>query len=113
MDARFASDVRQRLADAGWRIVETPAGASLADLRAAGAPFKGDKYFQVQAAFTDELPVPCAEAAYRGTLLPDSLNQSFATGRALVEQLGGELPKGAGAIVGPAALYVAVLVAHH
>ena len=113
MAERFSPEVRRQLADAGWQVVETPAGATLGDLRAAGAPFKGDKYFQHQSAATDELPVPAAEAAYRGALLPESLSQSFAVACELVERLGSELPAGARAVVGPAALYVAVLVAHH
>jgi hypothetical protein len=110
---RFSDEARARLADAGWRVVDVPFGATLADLRAAGAPFKGDKYFRLQAAATEEQSVPCAEAAYRGALIPGSENQTFAAGSQLVSSVAEELPAGCAAVVGPAALYVAILVVHH
>src|SRR5687767_1997862 len=50
----FAAADAQFLRDAGWVVVQLPAGLTLAGLRAAGAPFKGTRYFSAHAPHTDE-----------------------------------------------------------
>ncbi|HEX2035483.1 MAG TPA: hypothetical protein VHS99_15000 [Chloroflexota bacterium] len=113
MTPRFPPDVHRSLGERGWQVVEVPAAISLAGLRDAGAPFKGTKYFQQQAARTGELPVPEGEVAYRPGLLPESLNQTYERSRALLAAVQAELPPGTRAEIGPAALYVWLFVEHH
>ncbi len=110
---RFTPEARAALEAAGWRILDAPPGLTLAGLRAAGAPFKGTKYFEQQAAGTEELPVDAGEVAYRPGLMPESLNQSFDDGQALLARLQDRLPAGTKVVIGPAALYVWLLVEHH
>ena len=49
MSASFAPETREGLRRQGWRLAVAPAGVTLAGLRAAGAPYKGHKYFAQQA----------------------------------------------------------------
>src|SRR5438552_3275553 len=113
MPAIFDPETRDALLRAGWYVVGAVGGLTLADFRAAGAPFKSDKYFASQAADADDLPIAWGEAAYRGELLPESLNQPYARAEQLIEALQPSLPAGARAVIAPAALYVHLLVEHH
>jgi hypothetical protein len=110
---RFAPETAQALRDQGWRFLDVPPGVTLGGLRAAGAPFKGSKYFDLQAGATTELPVAGGDVAYRPGLLPNSLNRQFEDVAVSVAGLRALLPAGAGATIGPAALYVWLLVEHH
>src|SRR5687768_2985228 len=67
-DARF-------LRDAGWVVVQLPAGLTLAGLRAAGAAFKGTRYFSAHAPHTDERTTVATEVAYQPALLPGAFNR--------------------------------------
>ncbi len=111
--ARFTPQTQEELIGQGWRLLHAPPGLSLARLREAGAPFKGSKYFDQQAAQTAELTVPGGDLAYRPGLLPHSLNQTFDVGTGLVQAMTALLPPGAVATIAPAALYVWLLVEHH
>ena len=113
MSTEFGAQVREQLQRAGWYVLQVPHGTTLAALREAGAPFKSNKYFQAQASGTQEAPVLWNEVAYRGALLPESLNRTYAEAAALVDELRGNLPGGAVPAIGPAALYVWLLVEHH
>ncbi|MGH2351047.1 MAG: hypothetical protein ACRDI2_18945 [Chloroflexota bacterium] len=113
MVIQFAPEVRDPLAREGWRILEAPAGVTLAGLRAADAPFKGSKYFDQQATATVELPVAGGDVAYRPGLLPESLNQPYDRAQELVDGFSTLLPPGAVAAIGPAALYAWLLTEHH
>ncbi|MBI3973739.1 MAG: hypothetical protein HY332_20885 [Chloroflexi bacterium] len=113
MTAHFVPETRPHLIRNGWRLVVAPARLSLAGLRAAGAPFKGTKYFDQQAERTREMPFAGGEVAYRPGLMPDSLNRPYAHAAALVDDLRDRLPAGAHAIIAPAALYVWLLTEHH
>ena len=106
MSGRFDPETRDRLLREGWQVAEAPAGLTLAGLRAAGAPFKGTKYFDQQAARTAEAPVAGGEVAYRPGLMPDSLNQTYDRALELLVELERLLPPGVRATAGPAALYV-------
>jgi hypothetical protein len=112
VSARFAPETREGLLRQGWRLAVAPSGVTLAGLRAAGAPFKGHKYFEQQAQETAELPVQGGELAYRPGLMPGSLNRPFEAAVRLAEGLAALLPPGAVGTVGPAALYVWLLVDH-
>ena len=109
MSAQFRADTKAALLRAGWRLAEAPSGLTLAGLRATGAPFKGSKYFDQQAAHTVKAPPRGGEVAYRPGLLPESLNQPFERAVALLAHLERALPPGATATIGPAALYVWLL----
>ncbi|MDQ3702711.1 MAG: hypothetical protein M3442_17570 [Chloroflexota bacterium] len=109
---RFTTAARDALLEQGWRLLDAPAGITLATLRAAGAPFKGSRYFDAQAARTVELPVPAGDIAYRPGLMPDSLNHTFEQGERLTRALVPLLPHGAEATIAPAALYVWLLQEH-
>jgi len=113
MPAIFDPQTRDALLQAGWHVVTAVGGLTLADFRAAGAPFKSDKYFTSQAADADDLPIAWGEAAYRGELLPKSLNQPYERAEQLVDALQPTLPPGSQAIIAPAALYVHLFVEHH
>jgi hypothetical protein len=110
---RFAAETVAALRAQGWRLLPAPRGVTLAGLRSAGAPFKGTKYFDLQAAETSELPVAGGDVAYRPGLLPDSLNRPFEGAAGGVAALRPLLPAGVEATIGPAALYVWLLVEHH
>ena len=112
MSASFAPETREGLRRQGWRLAVAPAGVTLAGLRAAGAPYKGHKYFAQQARETSEQPVQGGELAYRPGLMPGSLNRPFQEAARLAEGLRARLPPGAVGAVGPAALYVWLLVDH-
>jgi hypothetical protein len=112
VSAGFAPQTREGLLRQGWRLAVAPAGVTLAGLRTAGAPYKGDKYFTQQAQETSELPVQGGEVAYRPGLMPGSLNRPFEAAVRLAEGLKALLPPGAVGKVGPAALYVWLLVDH-
>jgi hypothetical protein len=108
----FAPGTAAALEAQGWRVLGVPAGITLAGLRAAGAPFKGTKYFDRQAAATVEHPVAGGDVAYRPGLMPGSLARSFDAAARLVDDLQPRLPAGTMPIVGAAALYVWLLVEH-
>jgi hypothetical protein len=110
---RFDPRTEAALRAQGWRLAHAPAGITLAGLRAAGAPFKSSKYFDLQAAATAELPVSGGDVAYRPGLLPGSLNEPHAALPGRLAALQPLLPPGAVAAVGPAALYVWLLIDHH
>jgi hypothetical protein len=110
---RFSPQTAAALRAQGWRLATAPTGITLAALRAAGAPFKGNKYFDLQAAATAEVAVEGGDVAYRPGLMPGSLNQPHATIAGQLEALQPLLPAGAAAGVAPAALYVWLLVDHH
>ena len=113
MSRRFDPQTAAALRGQGWRLAHAPSGITLAGMRAAGAPFKGDKYFRLQAAATAERTVEGGDVAYRPGLLPGSLNQPHAAVPALLDRLRPLLPPGAGPLLAPAALYVWLLVDHH
>ena len=108
--AQFASESRAALEQRGWQVAEAPGGLTLAALRDAGAPFKGSKYFDRQAALTEEIAFPGGEVACRSGLIPESLGPTIEEAERLVAQLSPNLPPGTRPIVGPAALYVWLLV---
>jgi len=108
----FAASDRATLADAGWLLVRLPAGLTLAGLRAAGAPFKGTRYFDRHAADTHEQTTIAVDAAYRPALLPGSLGLTYEATEALVEKLTAELPPGLAAAIAPAAAYVWLFERH-
>ncbi len=110
---QFDLSTGEALRRAGWQIVEAPPGLTLAALRAAGAPFKGTRYFDRHAAAAREQPVAGGAVAYRGGLLPATIGRSYAEAERIVAALGAQLPSGARAVIGPAALYVWLLVEHH
>jgi hypothetical protein len=110
---RFGPATEAALRAQGWRLTRAPAGITLAGLRAAGAPFKSSKYFDQQAAATVEAAVAGGDVAYRPGLLPGSLNEPHAALPGRLAALQPLLPPGAVAGVGPAALYVWLLVDHH
>ncbi len=112
MPAIFNPEVRDALARAGWHVITAVGGLNLSDLRTAGAPFKSDKYFATRAADAEDLSIGWSEVGYQGNLLPESLNQPYARAEELVAALQLALPGGARAIIGPAALYVHILVEH-
>lgn len=113
VSADFSPPTLDALRRQGWRLARVPAGVTLAGLRAAGAPFKGDRYFAHQAARTAEQPAPAGDVAYRPGLLPGSLNRSFEAVARLATDLAPRLPPGVLPVIGPAALYVWLLVDHH
>lgn len=113
MPAAFATATRAQLVVAGWRLIEVPAGLTLAGLRAAGAPFKSGKYFSQHALNACEAAFPGGEIAYRPGLMPDSLNQPYGRAQELAAGLVRLLPDGTQATVAPAALYTWLLWEHH
>ena len=96
VSASFAPETREGLRRQGWRLAVAPAGVTLAGLRAAGAPYKGHKYFAQQARETSELPVQGGELAYRPGLMPGSLNRPFQEAARLAEGLSALPPAGRG-----------------
>jgi hypothetical protein len=108
----FEAQTAEALLRDGWRIARAPAGVTLAGLRAEGAPFKGSKYFDVQAGQTLELPVAETELAYRPGLQPGTASQPFEACERLVTRLEGALPPRVVARIAPAALYVWTLWMH-
>jgi hypothetical protein len=112
VSGRFAPETEAALLGQGWRLAHAPAGLTLAGLRAGGAPYKGTRYFDQQAARTDELPVAEGDVAYRPGLMPGSQNETFEAAAQRVAGLVQLLPPGASATIGPAALYVWLLVDH-
>ena len=114
--ARFDDATRRALLDAGWHVAEVDSGASLRDLYAAGAPLKTDRLLREHADLAAGSRVPCAEVAYLDDLVPASLNQTGASGAALLGAMGDRAPLDALGLVpalGSAALYLSLLVAHH
>jgi hypothetical protein len=111
--AVFDPQVRDQLAQSGWTILGAVGGTRLDDLRNDGAPFKSDKYFATRPADAEDPTIEWAEVAYKGELIPWSLNQPYERAQALVEVLEPSLPSGATPIIGPAVLYVHILVQHH
>jgi hypothetical protein len=109
---QFAPAERAALQAAGWQCVRLPGGLTLARLRAAGAPFKGARYFEVQARQAVEYATVDTELAYPLDLLPGSYNLPFAAAEQLVAQLALQLPPGTAATIAPAAAYV-WLLEHH
>jgi hypothetical protein len=105
-DARF-------LRDAGWVIVQLPAGLTLAGLRAAGAPFKGTRYFSAHAPHTDERTTVATEVAHKPALLPGAFNRPFPAAAELVDGMAPHLPTGVAPVIAPAAAYVWLLEHHH
>jgi hypothetical protein len=109
----FSGPTRAALLADGWRIIAAPAGLTLEGMRAAGAPFKGSKYFQSQASQTQAVVFTGGDVAYRPGLLPGSLNRTYQEAEELVAQLRPRMPAGVEPAIGPAALYVWLLVEHH
>jgi hypothetical protein len=109
----FPAGTRAALLATGWHILHAPAGLTLAALRATGAPFKSDRYFERFAAVTDEARVAGGDVAYRPGLMPQSLNQTHQRAEALLGDLQPQLPRGVVARIAPAAVYVWLLVEHH
>jgi hypothetical protein len=112
VSGRFAPETEAALLGQGWRLAHAPAGPTLAGLRAGGAPFKGTRYFEQQAARTEEVAVAGGDVAYRPGLMPGSLNETFEAAAQRVGGLDRLLPPGASATIAPAALYVWLLVDH-
>lgn len=108
----FTAAARQALLGQGWRLRTAPAGLTLVDLRAQGAPFKGSRYFDRQADHTHEVAFAGGEIAYRPGLIPDSLGCTPVEALALLGRLQPLLPPDAVSIVAPAALLVWLLVEH-
>jgi hypothetical protein len=108
----FTKDACDHLASAGWRFATVPAGLTLAGLRAAGAPFKGAKYFDQQANETHELSVEPAVIAYAPGLPAETLNQSFDRCLELFLAPPSELPPHVRPTIQPAALYAWLLWEH-
>ncbi len=108
----FARDAACQLEADGWLLVALPGGLTLAGLRAAGAPFKGTRYFDVHARDTAERTTLPLAAAYKPALLPGTYNLSFDEAAARVAALSDDLPSGAVACIAPAAAYV-WLFQHH
>ncbi len=111
-EAMFSAADRAALAGAGWLVASLPAGLTLAGLRAAGAPFKGDRYFARHAAATREQTTIAVEVAYRPALLPGSLGLTYDDAEALMARLAAELAPALVATIAPAAAYV-WLFEHH
>lgn len=111
--AAFAPDDARLLRDAGWTITRLPAGLTLAGLRAAGAPFKGTRYFSAHAPQTAEKTTVATELAYQPALLPGAFNRSFAEAAELVEGMAPHLPTASAPVIAPAAAYVWLLEQHH
>jgi hypothetical protein len=110
---QFDPTTGEVLRRAGWEIVDAPPGLTLAALRAAGAPFKGTRYFDRHAAATREPPVVGGAVAYRQGLLPATIGRTYTEAERLVASLGAQLPGGVLAVIGPAALYIWLLMEHH
>jgi hypothetical protein len=111
--AAFGLDDARTLAENGWTIVRLPAGLTLAGLRAAGAPFKGGRYFSAHAPHTAERTTVATDLAYKPALLPGAFNRTFADTVALVDDMAPHLPAGVAAVIAPAAAYVWLLELHH
>jgi hypothetical protein len=101
-DAEAAAFLRQ----GGWTTLHIPAGLTLKGLRAAGAPFKGPRYFDSQARDTREHTTVATALAYKPLLLPGSLNQPIAVVQEMLGALTAELPPMLIATLAPAAVYV-------
>lgn len=110
---RFSPVTRAALVEQGWRLGQVPGGLTLSSVRAAGAPFKGDKFFREQAAQAREVLFPASEVAYRPGLMPGSVSRPYGDLGALVTHLERLLPTGAVATVGSAATYAWLLTEHH
>jgi hypothetical protein len=111
--AAFAADDARELRDNGWALVRLPAGLTLAGLRAAGAPFKGGRYFSAHAPHTAERTTVATDLAYKPALLPGAFNRTFADTVALVDGMAPHLPAGVAPVIAPAAAYVWLLAQHH
>jgi hypothetical protein len=109
----FSSETRDLLLSAGWRLLTLPPDLTLLDLKASGAPFKGDKYFIQHHAETAEARFPGGDVAYRPGLMPDSLSRPYADTAGLLQRLQPLLPSGATGVVGSAAAYAWLLVEHY
>jgi hypothetical protein len=108
----FSAAERGALGDAGWLLARLPAGLTLAGLRAEGAPFKGTRYFERQAAATREQTTIATDLAYRPALLPGSLNLTYPATEALVAELTAALAPSLAGTIAPAAAYI-WLFEHH
>jgi hypothetical protein len=97
----------------GWRLAAVPHGLTLAQVRAMGAPFKGEKFFREQAALAREAAFAGGEVAYRSGLMPESAGQPYGELSGLLARLGDLLPHGSRAVVGSAAAYAWLLMDHH
>jgi hypothetical protein len=110
--AAFALAEATLLGEAGWTLVRLPAGLTLARLRAGGAPFKGDRYFEQHARETAERTTVATDLAYKPALLPGSFNRPFDGAAQMMAELSEQLPAGVAATIGPAAAYVWLLEQH-
>ena len=111
MTRRFSEATREALEAQGWRRMELPGGLRLASLRAADAPFKGDKVSG--RAGLEERPLDATEVAYRPGLMPGSPNLPVGEHGALLDELRPRLPVDVTAVIGSAAAYGWLLVEHH
>ncbi|HEY7061771.1 MAG TPA: hypothetical protein VII06_09840 [Chloroflexota bacterium] len=105
----FDAETAAALCESDWTIARLPAGLTLAGLRAAGAPFKGAKYFQAQASGTAERTTVATELAYKPALLPGSFNRPFEAAATMMAEVSALLPPDAAATIAPAAAYVWLL----
>ncbi|HLH21050.1 MAG TPA: hypothetical protein VK066_00890 [Chloroflexota bacterium] len=108
----FAPHDARTLAESGWTLVRLPAGLTLAGLRAAGAPFKGGRYFAAHAPDTVERTTVAIDLAYKAALLPGSFNQPYEAAARMMAELSEHLPASVAATIGPAAAYVWLLEQH-
>ena len=108
----FAPADAGALRDTGWTVVRLPAELTLAGLRAAGAPFKSERYFTAHAPHTVEHTTIATDLAYGSGLLPGSLNQPIEGAERLAAALTATLPAGALATIAPAAAYLWLFEAH-
>lgn len=108
----FSPRTQTTLEASGWNIISLPAGLTLPVLRALGAPFRGDRYFNEFAADVVEAPTVAQSIAYQPGILEGSLNLSYSQAEELVAAFNRTVPDGGRAIIGQAAACVHVLWQH-
>ena len=111
--ASFAAETVAVLSEQGWIVVRLPAGLTLVGLRAGGAPFKSEHYFDRHALTTAERTTFATDLAYKPALLPGSFNRPFAAVLEMMADLAEHVPAGTTATLAPAAAYVWLLERHH
>ncbi len=109
----FAPEAAAIIERNGWRILNLPAGLTLATLRQQGAPFRSDRYFKEFAGEVVETPRPACSIAYQPALLAGSLNLRYEACEGLIAEFNRSVPAGCHAVIGQAAAYVYVIDRHY